>query len=143
MTNIQLRDQFLDIAKGLAISLVVVGHVIQGSAEKFDDLLWFRVIYSFHMPLFVFLSGSVAAIAFSPERIQSGMLMVAKQVKTRLAKASIRLLIPFVSWCVINQLFYHHSDSIVSAVLLAFRRPDTALWFLLAIFLLHFAYLFI
>ena len=134
MTNIQLRDQFLDIAKGLAIILVVVGHVIQGSAEKFDDLLWFRVIYSFHMPLFVFLSGSVAAIAFSPERIQSGMLMVAKQVKTRLAKASIRLLIPFVSWCVINQLFYHHSDSIVSAVLLAFRRPATALWFLLAIF---------
>ena len=134
MTNIQLRDQFLDIAKGLAIILVVVGHVIQGSAEKFDDLLWFRVIYSFHMPLFVFLSGSVAAIAFSPERIQSGMLMVAKQVKTRLAKASIRLLIPFISWCVINQLFYHHSDSIVSAVLLAFRRPDTALWFLLAIF---------
>ena len=134
MTNIQLRDQFLDIAKGLAIILVVVGHVIQGSAEKFDDLLWFRVIYSFHMPLFVFLSGSVAAIAFRPERIQSGMLMVAKQVKTRITKASIRLLIPFISWCVINQLFYHHSDSIVSAVLLAFRRPDTALWFLLAIF---------
>ena len=134
MTNIQLRDQFLDIAKGLAIILVVVGHVIQESAEKFDDLLWFRVIYSFHMPLFVFLSGSVAAIAFRPERIQSGMLMVVKQVKTRITKASIRLLIPFISWCVINQFFYHHSDSIVSAVLLAFRRPDTALWFLLAIF---------
>ena len=128
------RDLFLDIAKGLAIILVVVGHVVQGSFPNFDDLLWFKVIYSFHMPLFVFLSGSVAAIAFSPERIQSGILMVAKKVKTRLAKASIRLLIPFVSWCVINQLFYHHSDSIVSAVLLAFRRPDTALWFLLAIF---------
>lgn len=134
MTNIQLRDQFLDIAKGLAIILVVVGHVIQGGAEKFDDLLWFRVIYSFHMPLFVFLSGAVAAIAFSPDRIQSGMWVVVKQAKARIAKASIRLLLPFISWCIINQLIYHHSDSILSAVVLAFRRPDTALWFLLAIF---------
>jgi len=134
MTNTQLRDQFLDIAKGLAIILVVVGHVIQGSSDKFDDLLWFKVIYSFHMPLFVFLSGSVAAIAFSPERIQSGMLVLIKQAKTRIAKASIRLLLPFISWCVINQLVYHQSDSVFSATVLAFRRPDTALWFLLAIF---------
>ena len=134
MTNTQLRDQFLDIAKGLAIILVVVGHVIQGSSEKFDDLLWFRVIYSFHMPLFVFLSGSVAAIAFRPERIQSGMLALIKQAKIRIAKASVRLLLPFISWCVINQLIYHHSDSVLSAIVLAFRRPDTALWFLLAIF---------
>jgi hypothetical protein len=31
-------------------------------------------------------------------------------------------------------LIYHHSESVISALLLAFRRPDTALWFLLAIF---------
>ena len=134
MTNIKWRDQFLDIAKGLAIILVVVGHVIQGSSEKFDDLLWFRVIYSFHMPLFVFLSGSVAAIAFSPEKIQRGMFVLIKQAKIRIAKASVRLLLPFISWCVINQSIYHQSDSVLSAIVLAFRRPDTALWFLLAIF---------
>lgn len=134
MTNIKWRDQFLDIAKGLAIILVVVGHVIQGSSEKFDDLLWFRVIYSFHMPLFVFLSGSVAAVAFSPEKIQSGMFVLIKQAKIRITKASGRLLLPFISWCVINQLIYHQSDSVLSAIVLAFRRPDTALWFLLAIF---------
>jgi hypothetical protein len=43
-------------------------------------------------------------------------------------------LLPFLAWCVINQLIYHHSDSVISALILAFRRPDTALWFLLAIF---------
>ena len=67
MTTAKFRDQFLDIAKGLAIILVVVGHVLQGSTERFDDLFWFRVIYSFHMPMFVFLSGAVAAITFAPE----------------------------------------------------------------------------
>jgi fucose 4-O-acetylase-like acetyltransferase len=134
MTSTKFRDQFLDIAKGLAIILVVAGHVIQGSSEKFDDLFWFRVIYSFHMPLFVFLSGSVAAIAFSPENVKAGVYSIINQAKTRIGKAAIRLLIPFISWCVINQLIYHHSDSVLSAVALAFRRPDTALWFLLAIF---------
>lgn len=128
------RDAFLDITKGMAIILVVVGHVIQGSSEKFDDLLWFRVIYSFHMPLFVFLSGVVAAIAFRSDSIQDGVGGTLRRAKTKISKAALRLLLPFLAWCVINQLIYHHSDSIFSALILAFRRPDTALWFLLAIF---------
>jgi fucose 4-O-acetylase-like acetyltransferase len=128
------RDAFLDIAKGLAIILVVIGHVIQGSSEKFDDLLWFRVIYSFHMPLFVFLSGAVAAIAFRADSIQDGIGSSLGRAKTKISKAAVRLLLPFLAWCVINQLIYHHSDSVISALILAFRRPDTALWFLLAIF---------
>ena len=128
------RDAFLDIAKGLAIILVVVGHVIQGSSEKFDDLLWFRVIYSFHMPLFVFLSGAVAAIAFRSDSIEDGIGSAFKWAQTKISKAALRLLLPFLAWCVINQLIYHHSDSVISALILAFRRPDTALWFLLAIF---------
>jgi fucose 4-O-acetylase-like acetyltransferase len=128
------RDAFLDVAKGLAIILVVVGHVIQGSSEKFDDLLWFRVIYSFHMPLFVFLSGAVAAIAFRADSIQDGIGSSLGRAKTKISKAAVRLLLPFVAWCVINQLIYHHSESVISALILAFRRPDTALWFLLAIF---------
>jgi fucose 4-O-acetylase-like acetyltransferase len=128
------RDTFLDIAKGLAIILVVIGHVIQGSSEKFDDLLWFRVIYSFHMPLFVFLSGAVTAITFRSDSIQDGIGSSLERAKTKISKAVVRLLLPFLAWCVINQLIYHHSDSVISALILAFRRPDTALWFLLAIF---------
>jgi fucose 4-O-acetylase-like acetyltransferase len=134
MTTNKYRDAFLDIAKGLAIILVVIGHVIQGSSENFDDLLWFRVIYSFHMPLFVFLSGAVAAIAFQAHTVKDGMKAGLQQSKVKISKAAVRLLLPFVAWCVINQLIYHHSDSVMTALILAFRRPDTALWFLLAIF---------
>lgn len=134
MTTNTYRDTFLDIAKGLAIILVIIGHVVQGSSENFDDLLWFRVIYSFHMPLFVFLSGAVAAIAFQPDSVHDGIKTALERAKTKIAKAAVRLLLPFVAWCLINQLIYHHSDSVLSALILAFRRPDTALWFLLAIF---------
>ena len=134
MTTAKFRDQFLDIAKGLAIILVVVGHVLQGSAERFDDLFWFRVIYSFHMPMFVFLSGAVAAIVFVPEKIQDGIGAAIHQAQLKISKAAIRLLLPFVAWCIINQLIFQQSESVWTALILAFRRPDTALWFLLAIF---------
>ena len=128
------RDAFLDIAKGLAIILVVLGHVIQGSAQNFDELIGFRVIYSFHMPLFIFLSGAVAAIVIKPERVEQGVKASLQLAKSKILKAVIRLLLPFVSWCVINQLIYQYSSDVLSALVLAFRRPDTALWFLLAIF---------
>ena len=128
------RDAFLDIAKGLAIILVVLGHVIQGSAQNFDELIGFRVIYSFHMPLFIFLSGAVAAIVIKPERVEQGVKASLQLAKSKILKAVIRLLLPFVSWCAINQLIYQHSSDVLSALVLAFRRPDTALWFLLAIF---------
>lgn len=128
------RDEFLDIAKGLAIILVVLGHVLQGSAANFDDLLGFKIIYSFHMPLFIFLSGAVAAIAFDPMLINAGVARTFKDAYSRIKKALIRLMIPFLTWCLLNQLIYHQADSVIDALVLAFRRPDTALWFLLAIF---------
>jgi fucose 4-O-acetylase-like acetyltransferase len=134
MTNPKSRDAFLDIAKGMAIILVVIGHVIQGSAANFDDLLEFKIIYSFHMPLFIFLSGAVAGVAFDSEAIKRGVIYTARAAWEKIKKALVRLLIPFIAWCILNQLIYEHADGIFSALLLAFRRPDTALWFLLAIF---------
>lgn len=62
------RDKKIDVLKGIAIYLVVMGHVIAWFFKDFSansDLLptntmalW-NFIYSFHMPLFVFLSGYV------------------------------------------------------------------------------------
>jgi polysaccharide biosynthesis protein PslL len=51
MTN---RNQTIDVVKGIGIILVVFGHnwiSLKGNREIF------RVIFSFHMPLFFFLSG--------------------------------------------------------------------------------------
>lgn len=58
------RIEWIDMIKGIAILLVVMGHVI---AQGFDQwhlilerpalsYLW-TMIYSFHMPLFIFVSG--------------------------------------------------------------------------------------
>lgn len=58
------RDRTIDIARGIAVSLVVLGHSLEIFFSKgvpADDpffSLW-RAIYSFHMSLFFFLSGMV------------------------------------------------------------------------------------
>lgn len=54
---VERRNQQLDIVKGFAIVLVVLGHAIQYTYRDFDNLFVFRLIYSFHMPLFMFVSG--------------------------------------------------------------------------------------
>ena len=58
------RNTTLDLAKGILIIFVVLGHAIQYSGNGnwedsqlfFDDIV-FRAIYSFHMPLFMMISG--------------------------------------------------------------------------------------
>lgn len=55
------RCEYLDIARGMAIILVVLGHSIQSNIMDMDSSLVFRIIYSFHMPLFMFISGAVTA----------------------------------------------------------------------------------
>lgn len=61
------RIEWLDLCKGFAIILVVLGHVIDG-ATMYKNVSWlqtvFKAVYSFHMPLFFFLSG----IAYSLTR---------------------------------------------------------------------------
>ena len=59
------RESFYwDIVKGAAIFLMIWGHCIQYCALKdisyMDDVM-FKIIYSFHMPLFMLISGYFAA----------------------------------------------------------------------------------
>lgn len=47
------RSVLIDVLKGIGIILVVLGHI------TFGDQLVRKIIFSFHMPLFFFLSGVV------------------------------------------------------------------------------------
>lgn len=58
----------IDTAKGLAIVLVVIGHVVARQPPLDNE--WYNilkgVIYLFHMPFFMFLSGFVMAYTYKP-----------------------------------------------------------------------------
>lgn len=93
--NNKTRDLTIDNIRGFAIVLVVIGHIIVEFYEQnaaFVDNYWFRLIYSFHMPLFMFVGGWVAWLTFD------GTLQ-------KLKKRVWALLIPFVVWNVVYTLY--------------------------------------
>ena len=55
------RNLTIDAMKGAAIILVVLGHVICDVYDPitYNNNLIFKFCYSFHMPLFTFLSANI------------------------------------------------------------------------------------
>ena len=51
------RLSYLDFLKGLAIFLVVMGHVLTICIRQIDSALLFKIIGQVHMPIFFFISG--------------------------------------------------------------------------------------
>lgn len=72
------RIETIDIAKGLGILLVVIGHSLQTGSYPV------RVIWTFHMPLFFFLSG----FCYNPYKYTFGTLL-----KTRVKQLFVPLLL--------------------------------------------------
>ena len=62
---ISKRIEELDVLKGVAIICVVIGHVHLFAPPQGDSEDWtYKVIYSFHMPLFMTISGLLSAKLF-------------------------------------------------------------------------------
>lgn len=82
----------LDAARGLAIILVVVGHIVaRGDVPSGNE--WYAVlqklIYRFHMPLFMVLAGITFALSLPP-------LSTWRKVAEFSARRIARLLVPYV-----------------------------------------------
>ncbi|MEI6430434.1 MAG: acyltransferase family protein [Pseudanabaena sp. ELA607] len=100
ITAIKPRIDWLDYAKGIGIFLVVLGHVIRGlydSANLATPGQFAAIdswIYSFHMPLFFFLSG---LFSYSANR---------KSIKDFFADKFRNIIYPYLIWSVITARAY-------------------------------------
>lgn len=110
------RNTVLDAIKGVAILLVVLGHALQSHLYKPDDSVSYRIIYSFHMPLFMLLSGWTA----KPE------------TAGRVSKTLIRLLPPTLSWYTIKYFVEkdYKTGSYLTYIIDFCKNPEVGLWFL-------------
>ena len=107
-----------DSLKGWLMVLVVIGHVIQtvrGEAMN-DSHLW-NIIYSFHMPAFMAVSGWLAYREVIKYTYQETLLRRARQ-----------LLIPYGVW---SLLFLSIRGNNLADILL---KPDLFFWFLWVLF---------
>jgi uncharacterized membrane protein YcfT len=86
----RVRRFDLDRAKGIAILLVVLGHIV--AREQPPGVEWYEsfryAVYRFHMPFFLYLSGTVVVLA--------GLHRAAPAEWPRIIRGrAVRLLVPF------------------------------------------------
>lgn len=124
------RLKIIDLLKGVAIFLVVFGHSIQyGSGNYFykEELFFsnnlFKLIYSFHMPLFMLISG------FLFYKTKNSILKVVVKSKIK------ALLLPLITW---QSIFYIVSFLFISTLEFSLKKYTSSLiyglWFLWAVF---------
>ncbi len=135
---IEKRLEWVDIARGFAIILVVMGHVVSSYHEaglyETSDFMNFicKFVYSFHMALFILLSG------FLYSRSDSR-----KSKKTSILQKLINYGIPYVLfsvlWVFMKLLFQEFTNTPVTLhdLLLIPFYPISFMWFIYALLIME------
>lgn len=128
------RIKWIDISKGIGIILVVLGHCN-------IPMNWAIIIYSFHMPLFFFLSGYL----FSIKKYSSFNPFLVHKAKT--------ILLPYFYFSFLSFLYFaiHNQTEIIKPLIGIFYSNgingwmpfNVALWFLTCLFMVEMASYFI
>lgn len=130
------RYRWVDLAKGIGILLVVYGHIARGiysAGIEFSER-WFKlvdsIIYTFHMPLFFFLSG----LFFHGSLKKRGAAEMA-------AWKADTILYPFIVWSLlqgsVELLFSRYTNDVVAIEdVVNLLEPRAQFWFLFALFMI-------
>lgn len=135
---VKQRVLWLDYAKGIGILLVVLGHTLRGLVDNAliqpDDIgyRWFDfTLYTFHMPLFFFLSGLTAA----------GSLAKGRQAFIRNKLWTIAL--PYLLWSVlfgILRVLFSSKGVTWERIAWLPIYPMSIFWFLYVLLMCHLAF---
>ena len=129
----QKRIEWVDCCKGLAIALVVLGHSLQEYMGE-NNIAYF-LIYSVHMPLFIFLSGYVTRKPTKPFAVFA-------------SDKGKRLLPPYILFCVLITVAHFLQDvllhsryfadmgkaTVINTLLFTYKSMFANLWYLPTLF---------
>lgn len=137
--DIKKRELLFDVLRGFAIVLVVFAHCIQdGSGAAFrENALYFedrlyQFIYSFHMPLFMIVSGYLNWESMKNAHNK-------KERRMLLARRASALLAPIFLWSAVDYVrilitnYINGSSQPEALVFVYFYLALTNLWFLWAV----------
>ncbi len=115
------RNWGIDSLKGGLMVLVIIGHIIPAAL---DESITRSVIYSFHMPLFVFISGFL----FPLNRITT------ESVVALFNRYRFRIIIPWVIavvvYALMNIQIYQSAQNPLIVIARHFVKPYYHLWFI-------------
>lgn len=113
------RNYYFDNAKFILIFFVVFGHLLRSFIEDNESIFTiYKVIYSFHMPAFILVSGYFAKGYYE---------------KGYLKKITKKLILPYLVFQAIYSLFYYFLYNKPSIDVDPFN-PHWSLWFLISLF---------
>jgi fucose 4-O-acetylase-like acetyltransferase len=135
-TKSRARLEWVDVARGVGIVLVVAGHVLGGliDAGITPETDWFRpallTIYLFHMPLFFFLSG-----LFIVARIDRGQERFLREIARGIVW-------PYFLWGLLQTLVAYLASNYTNTPIhdvwpelgKMFTHPPAQFWFLYGLF---------
>jgi len=110
------RNLRVDAIKGFLIFLVVFGHMLEPLYNRPPFLWVYTAIYSFHMPLFVMVSGYVFSVDMPVKKLKRGIILLAEAL---IVFQIIRLAIPLLKGV------YPTAENLVT--------PAWTLWYLLSL----------
>ncbi len=122
------RIEWADAFKGILILMVVLGHSVQSvciqrGGDFMSNYLW-NLIYSFHMPAFMAMSGY---LSYRPgEIVKEG----GENLLLKLVRRFRQLVIPFFIWSALMFLVVHNVEHLYDYIL----YPNESYWFLWALF---------
>ncbi len=122
-----MRNKDLDVMRGIAILLVVIGHaiVLNGYAPKGSEPFLYEWIKLLQMPMFMMLSAYLAARSKVPASIKEWFATARKR--------GISYLVPFFVWMLVT-----HPKTFIPTLSTTLFDLDygNGLWFLMVLFIL-------
>lgn len=116
------RNQSIDEVKGVAILLVMLGHCLVWNNLSQTDGIFYDFIKAVQMPLFMAVSGYLAAMTHKPGSFYQTLRL--------LSKRAVAYLLPFFVWPMIT----HPAHPVREMVGILFEL-DKGLWFLMTLFI--------
>ena len=124
MEKAENRNQYVDIMRGIAMLLVVLGHTMTGCTVDSQKSFLFNIIWSLQMPLFILISGFVTKYS-RPISDGKGLW---KYVKRR----TVAYMLPWVVWSFLVRGIIFGEDGFLNVKHLLWNM-DSGYWFLATI----------
>lgn len=141
--KIDIKKEYLEefnLLRGIAVVLVVLGHSFIGGVEGISKLNYIhKIIYSFHMPIFFFISGFFATKLLE---------LRTKKEKLKFLKIKfLKLIVPYFSITILAipiklllNSFVNRpiilSELLVDVILYPMNNPVVSLWFIYSLFII-------
>ncbi len=123
------RNVKIDIVRGMAILMVLMGHTLSSFTDHGNSLLC-NIIFSVQMPLFMIISGYVCKYSTPVENFRG--------FGKRLWKRTYSLLLPWVVWTVLRFLLTPMEQSVFSYLKYIIFHMDSGYWFLVSLWTIDF-----